>query len=225
MGRQIWCTWSRAAHSITAPLPSPQCWRGQDGCVYRSGPPHSAHPWSWFCGYLRSGGRTAQRADVYGAESGEFASSPMIYEPERPNKRRKKWFRTVFHHKSHSTVVLLFTLYSALLWSLPHEGILILTKGDRRWNKSTFWAGFPYLEMTGILHLLDSVIGFRKDPLPRAQGFFFPPSIISSCWYIRACSVQEQVFEAAVFGVSDRQLRARLRHLDTETKQSSYVFK
>lgn len=97
----------------------------------------------------------------------------MIHEPERLNKRRKKWFRTVFHHQSHSAVVLLLTLYSALLWSLPHEGILISTKGDRRWNKSTFRAGFPYWEITGIPHLLDSVIGFRKDPLPRAQGFFF----------------------------------------------------
>lgn len=154
VGRQIWCTWSRAADSITSPLPSPQCWRGQDGCVHRSGPPHSARPWSWFCGYLRSGGRTAQRADVHGAESGEFASNLMIYKPERLNKRRKKWFCTVFYHKSRSAVVLLLTLYSALLWSLPHKGIPILTTGDRQWNKSTLWAGFPYLEMTTILHSL-----------------------------------------------------------------------
>lgn len=115
MGRQIWHTCSRAADSITSPLPSPQCRRGQDGRVHRSGPPHSAHPWSWFCRYLRSGGRTAQRADVHGAESGEFASNPTI---TRLNRKRKKWFHTV--SQSHSAVVLLFTLYSALLWSLPH---------------------------------------------------------------------------------------------------------
>lgn len=89
-------------------------------------------------------------------------------EPGTTNTRGKKWFCTVFHHKSHGAVVLLFTLYSTPLWSLPHEGVLILTKGDRRRNKSIFWAGFPYLEMTGILHLPDSVIGFCKDPLPRA---------------------------------------------------------
>lgn len=104
---------NRAADGIMVccSLTAPQCWRGQNGCVYCSWPPHSARQRSRFCGYLWSGGWAAQREDVYGTESGEFTSKwnwcisfPWLNfttqsESTKLEKKQKKGYHPVFHLK------------------------------------------------------------------------------------------------------------------------------
>lgn len=154
------CNRAAGGIMVCCSLTAPQCWRGQNGCVYCSWPPHSARQRSRFCGYLWSGGWAAQREDVYGTESGEFTSkwnwcisfpwlnfTTQSESTKLEKKKKKKGIILYFISScfSGSVVVLLFTLCPAVIPS-PSP----LRKGTI-WQciKSISRAGFPLLKTAG----------------------------------------------------------------------------
>lgn len=208
---------NRAADGIMVccSLTAPQCWRGQNGCVYCSWPPHSARQRSRFCGYLWSGGWAAQREDVYGTESGEFTSKwnwcilfPWLNFTTRSEsttleKKKKERVSSCISSQVVSVAVYLsYFLLCALLWSHPHEEI---PKGTI-WQciKSISRAGFPLLKTAGTcpeITRFSHYFSVCRDPLCRGLVLLLSITVllflnvlyVSLCPHfgsqVRACSV------------------------------------